>query len=286
MLFLFQLIGILLIVFLVFGMELSTAITTGMQMNQPQYSYPSLAYEDFEDKYKVDDILAGYSNSELLDSNTDLKRNYYYSADDYSRGNTDYFGIDDASEVVSDSELENKQVLQIVQTTDVYLENADDQKSQTVDSQTNEVMIPGLLSDVIHVINGTSEGEVFLNSELDDYRLDTQDVVNSIVRPEIKQSKNGHFGVVVFVSDYNSRSIEKLQENKIWLQTYSRLETWLTETSDYYVMLVNEYASTDNIMGILAEAQMNPDVNTIGITFVAHGVNSIYGHGILLRISK
>ena len=92
-----------------------------------------------------------------------------------------------------------------------------------------------------------------------------------------------HFELVIFVSDYKSRSVEKLQQNKVWRQVYSDLLAWAEQTSDYYVFLVNEFATPSNIMNLLAAAQLNWRIKTIGVTFVGHGVNSIYGHGILIH---
>ena len=157
-------------------------------------------------------------------------------------------------------------------------------KQQTTTS-TSEQFVPGILSDMTHVVNSKSSGKIYVNSQLQSsqYILDTSSELNQIVNQQPEQLHNGHLGIVVFVSDYNNVGLQKLQENKVWLQVFDRLETWVTETSDYYVMLVNEFGTPGNIVGLLAAAQNNPNINTIGITFVAHGAVSKYGHGILLH---
>ncbi|MCG3218992.1 MAG: hypothetical protein KAR35_08300, partial [Candidatus Heimdallarchaeota archaeon] len=94
---------------------------------------------------------------------------------------------------------------------------------------------------------------------------------------------NGHFTLIVFVADYRSQSLSKLSENHVWRVTYSLLEDWASETSDCYAMLTNEYATPQNIVNYLATAQKSERINSISVAIVSHGVNDIFGHGILIH---
>jgi hypothetical protein len=165
--------------------------------------------------------------------------------------------------------------LEITKKTSSYLSNhgKNNQIEEIMDLPT-EYKVDGLLDNLIHTLDKPGYGHVFFNSELRNYYLDESIIFDLTNNHDSVLYRNGHFGLVVFVSDYNNKGFEKLIENKVWLQVYSRLHEWVSHTSDYYTMLVNEYATVENIVRILAAAQNHPSINSIGLTFVTHGVNS------------
>ncbi|MCY3414327.1 MAG: LamG domain-containing protein [Candidatus Heimdallarchaeota archaeon] len=247
--------------------------------NQDSVEYLSMPIEGISDPDLAMKILDQSLETVKIDEQSRLISERFYAEQDLEAA------LDriDAGYSVENYDDSNPMTTQIEFKETTYLSQPTNILEEKVKYDESEVFIPGLLQNLYHYVNVTSSGKVFLDSNAIDYTINFNSELNTIIENSDNKVNKGHLGIVVFVSDYKSRSIEKLQENEVWKQVYSRLESWLVETSSYYVMMVNEYATPQNIINLLAEAEMNNKVKSIGITFVAHGVSSAKAHGILLH---
>ncbi|RMG21929.1 MAG: LamG domain-containing protein, partial [Methanobacteriota archaeon] len=250
--------------------------------SEPFKNHRPLAIESLENPREALQVLNGELNSSVLKEKRAPIKTAFHSKEIFSSEQTFLRKIRDSGENLNEFRVENKETLRIETVTKTWLERPDGTNKEEVTETVDTFFVPGLLEHVVHTINSSGNGQVFLDSEAENYQINSKDVIKSLVKKDGREGVDSkHFELVVFVSDYKSRSIEKLRENKVWKQVYSDLLAWAEETSDYFVFLVNEFATPQNIMNLLAEAQENSKIDKIGFTFVGHGVNSIYGQGIL-----